>query len=312
MTTSGDPGYEGVLATFPQRVRPLLRRLPEKIGCLRAEEVDQICREMRLSPRGLALALLPLTQSFSRPEISGFRVGAVALAAVADSGKPPPGGIALFLGANLEFSGLPLWHTIHAEQAAVINAWCGGANGLIALAVSAPPCGACRQFLLETAGEHGLEILLPAEEGRIRSSTLVDLLPKAFGPADLDNGAGPFDAAAGGRRSGERREEPLLEAALRAATQAYAPYTGNLAGCAISLPDGRVVTGRSLESVAFNPGLTAVQAALSRASLSAARLPADIRRVVLAERATTAAQAAAAELLLSTWAPEAALTIHSF
>jgi cytidine deaminase len=85
-----------------------------------------------------------------------------------------------------------------------------------------------------------------------------------------------------------------------------------LAGCAIALSDGRIVCGRSLESAAFNPGITAVQAALARASLCTDHLPADIRRVVLAERATATAQAAASELLLTSWAPGAELTIHSF
>jgi cytidine deaminase len=317
MTTAGNPDLEAKLAGFPEGVHPILRRLPQEAGQLWVAEVDQICTEMGLVPRELALALLPLAQSFARPEISGFRVGAVALAGVASDENPEHGGIALFLGANLEFAGLPLWHTIHAEQAAVINAWCGKVRGLIALAVSSPPCGACRQFLVEV-GNHGLEILLPAAEGRFRSNSLATLLPEAFGPADLDNGVGPFQRhplgieAAGGSLPGGQCEDPLLEAALGAAASAYAPYSGNLAGCAISLSEGRIVTGRSLESAAFNPGLTAVQAALSRASLSTARLPADIRRVALAERATTAAQAAAAELLLATWAPEATLTIHSF
>jgi cytidine deaminase len=320
MTTGDLHGREAVLVNFPENARPELRRLSETGGLLEPDSVDRLCALLELRPRELALTLLPLAQTYARPEVSGFHVGAVALAQVqhrrGDEGRDGDR-VALILGANLEFGGLPLWHTIHAEQSAVVNAWCHGIRGLLALAVSAPPCGACRQFLLEVVGEADLEILLPHDADGGRSIPLATLLPEPFGPVHLNNGAGPFDtpadqvAAVGSPLSGDGNADPVCEAALKAATQAYAPYSGNLAGCAIALSDGRVVCGRNLESAAFNPGITAVQAALARASLYTARLPADIRRVVLAERATATAQAAASELLLASWAPGAELTIHS-
>jgi cytidine deaminase len=167
-------------------------------------------------------------------------------------------------------------------------------------------------------GEVDLEILLPKTTGGSRSIPLAALLPEAFGPVHLNNGGGPFHrpvggvAAIGGPFPEAENSNPLMEAALTAAFEAYAPYSGNLAGCAIALSNGRVVSGRSLESAAFNPGITAVQAALARASLCTPRLPAEIGRVVLAEHATAAAQAAASKLLLAAWAPGAELIIHSF
>jgi cytidine deaminase len=78
------------------------------------------------------------------------------------------------------------------------------------------------------------------------------------------------------------------------------------------LTDGAVVAGGCLESAAYNPGLTALQSTLAMASLRGAHLPEDIERVVLAERPTTARQTAAAELLLSTWAPGAEFISHLF
>ncbi|MBO5493516.1 MAG: hypothetical protein J5974_09330, partial [Pyramidobacter sp.] len=53
--------------------------------------------------------------------VSGFRVGAAALGA---SGR-------VWLGANLEFAGLPLNFTVHAEQAAVLNARSHGETKLL-------------------------------------------------------------------------------------------------------------------------------------------------------------------------------------
>lgn len=314
--------FEEALEAFPAEARQLLRRIPQSTGRLSAGAVHTICAAMAVTPRELALDLLPLARAFARPEISGFRVGAVAVVASST------GETALFLGANMEFPGLPLHHTIHAEQAAVVNAWWGEARQLTAMAVSAPPCGACRQFLLEAAGDGTLEILLPATAGDVASRTechpiqLGTLLPEAFGPEQLDAGSGLFcgrpkwrDLPGGNTASEQRADppaDPVSRAALEAAVRSYAPYTENLAGCALGLTGGEVVTGATLENAAYNPGLTAIQAALARANFTVARLPEDIERVVLAERATSASQAAGTKLFLSAWAPRADHTIHRF
>ena len=55
----------------------------------------------------------------------------------------------LYFGANIEFEGLPLCETIHAEQAAILHAWLGGEATIELLATSAAPCGFCRQFMVE-------------------------------------------------------------------------------------------------------------------------------------------------------------------
>ena len=57
----------------------------------------------------------------------------------------------LFVGVNLEFPGLPLHHSVHAEQFLIANAGQAGEQALTRLAVSAVPCGHCRQFCSELA-----------------------------------------------------------------------------------------------------------------------------------------------------------------
>ena len=55
----------------------------------------------------------------------------------------------LYFGANYEFPGQALSFTVHAEQAATMHAISFGETGIDLLAVSAAPCGYCRQFLNE-------------------------------------------------------------------------------------------------------------------------------------------------------------------
>jgi hypothetical protein len=93
--------------------------------------------------------------------------------------------------------------------------------------------------------------------------------------------------------------------------RSYAPYTENRAGCALQL-DGAVVSARSLESAAFNPGLTALHAALALAALTGADLKTDIERIALVERPTKTSQAAAARHFLSTWSHKVKLDAHNF
>ena len=321
MRVGRERALEKALDRFPAAARPLLSQLPQQAGCLQVEEVAALCKALNLTPLALALALLPLAQSFARPEISGFSVGAVAVAVTEDAlvkGSPALETPALYLGANLEFRDLPLYHTIHAEQTAVCNAWQARSGRLKALAVTAPPCGTCRQFLMEATGRQDLSILTPAPAEDCRRTTLAALLPEAFGPDALNMEASLFDLAPVAFDNDsiptppERPNDAMIRIARMAAESSYAPYTNNRAGCALRLTDGTILWGRCLESAAYNPGLTALQSVLAMASLRDARLPDDIERVVLAERPTAAAQTAAAELLLSTWAPRAEFISHLF
>ena len=53
---------------------------------------------------------------------------------------------ALYVGVNLEFARLPLYNSVHAEQFLLVNALHHGERAIQRLAVSAAPCGHCRQF----------------------------------------------------------------------------------------------------------------------------------------------------------------------
>src|SRR5690606_6888974 len=117
---------------------------------LSPEAVEQLLTDTDLSVDVLMLELVPLAHGHARPAISNYSVGAVGLGL---SG-------ALYFGANFEFAGSALANTVHAEQAVVINAANHAETGLTKLAVSAPPCGYCRQFLYEMPQAEGLEIIM--------------------------------------------------------------------------------------------------------------------------------------------------------
>lgn len=55
----------------------------------------------------------------------------------------------LYVGVNLEFARLPINNSVHAEQFLVANALHHGEQAITKIAVSAAPCGHCRQFYSE-------------------------------------------------------------------------------------------------------------------------------------------------------------------
>jgi cytidine deaminase len=237
------------------------------------------------------LDALPTAQALARPAISGFRVGAIAQGL---SG-------ALYLGANLEFVGQALSCSVHAEQAAVTNAWLHGETGISTLAVTTGPCGYCRQFLNELVTAERLQII---REGGA-SESLAALLPAAFGPHDLGVHGGLMERSAHGLvlehpETGEGAE--VFEAALLAANASYAPYSLSYAGVALGLGDGTVAVGRYAENAAFSPSLSPLQAALARLAITAVTYR-EIRRAVLVEAGGAASQRGVTETLLAAVAP---------
>ena len=183
----------------------------------------------------------------ARAPISRFLVGA---AAEGLSG-------AVYLGFNLEIPGLGLQHTVHAEQAAVALAHWGRESGLRRVAVSAPPCGHCRQFLREIQTQSQLTIELP--EGV--TMTLEELLPHSFGPEDLGARTGLLEVTSQlPQRTATDPEKMAEEAALCS----WSPYTQTLSGVALRCGDCWFA-GSYLENAAFNPSLNPVQYALVRA-----------------------------------------------
>ncbi len=233
------------------------------------------------------LERLAEAQAFARPAVSGYRVGAVARGT---SG-------ALYLGANLEFPGVGLNQTVHAEQAALANAFMHDEPGIEAIAVSAAPCGHCRQFLYEFAEGRDIEILLP-ERPPLRLSAL---LPRPFGPADLNVRQGPLSRT----KIANEEVESVAQAARYAASNSYAPYTHSESGVAIRSRRGSIYRGSYIENAAFNPSLPPLQVALVAMALAKEDFG-DIAEVVLAEASNNAiSQLSATKSVLAAIAPRA-------
>ncbi len=111
---------------------------------------------------------------------SKFRVGAALLTS---KGK-------LFTGCNIEISTYAL--TLCAERTAIFKARSEGYETFSAIAIATdeaeyiPPCGACRQVLMDLAGD--IDIILTRKRGKPAVVKLSSLLPMAFGPRNLRRG----------------------------------------------------------------------------------------------------------------------------
>ncbi|WP_018240745.1 cytidine deaminase [Ensifer sp. BR816] len=236
-------------------------------GWIDAAMARALAKESKLTEGQYLRSLIERAKKLSRPTMSNYRVGAVGLG----------GSGAIYFGANIELPGSELCQTIHAEQSVVINALNHGEARLAALAISAAPCGSCRQFLNELADADRLAIWL----ARDTPYSLVDFLPEPFGPQDLgviggllapqDNGLEP-----------QGRPDAAGKAALDAANRSYAPYTKSFAGCVFVLDDGTLWPGSYVENAAFNPSLSPGQTALVGLTM-AGRDWRAIREVVLVE-----------------------------
>ena len=108
---------------------------------------------------------------------SHFHVGAALLS----------GNGRIYSGCNVEISTYAL--TICAERTAIFKAISEGERNFKAIAVVSddpdftPPCGACRQVLMDLAGN--IDFLMVNAKGRIKILTMKTLLPHAFGRKNL-------------------------------------------------------------------------------------------------------------------------------
>lgn len=254
-----------------------------------AEKVTEILATTGLQIDDLMRQLIPLAQNLARPAISNFYVGVVAL------GKSGT----LYLGANLEFSQVPLNQTVHAEQFVITLARHHGEQEIVALALSAAPCGHCRQFMQEMGTNNQFPILIDEAS----PETLASLLPKAFGPADLGLEGGMMKPITSDRAF--TMEYTLYSQALQAAYRSYAPYTNAQAAIAIQTMDGQIYTGPYLENAGFNPSLSPLQTALV-ALLADMKDYDDIYNVLLLEQpGAKISHEMISKLVLQSIAPEA-------
>jgi len=241
---------------------------PTFSGWLSAEQTTVLSRRLSFSLDELMLEMLPVAANFALTPISDFKVGAVCRGS---SGN-------LYCGANFEFLHLPISTTIHAEQAAIANAYVHQESGIDSMAVTAAPCGHCRQFLLEVNTASDIKILMP-DKSPIQ---LTSLLPEAFGPGDLNIDSRLFTPKAHEMKLDTDDDTPIVRAALLAAQRSYAPYSGNFSGVAIETADGEIYQGSVMESVAYNPTLPPLQSALVAFILAGKKLQ-EISRAVLVE-----------------------------
>ena len=285
--------FQQQLEQFPTSVTAVLQSLAQQQGRLDPEQVQTLQDLLQLSTEQLLKALLPLAGAMSTCPISQFSVGAI-VEGYREHGQGP-----FYLGANLETVGQPLKVSIHAEQAAISNAWHQGETRLRRLMVNEAPCGHCRQFINEINEVEQTDILVgQLHSEQLRHYHITSLLPDAFGPADLQQADRLMSPASQMLISPDAADE-LINAATDAARQSYAPYSGCNSGVALRLENGTIITGRYAENAAFNPGLTAIEAALVNLRLNSLDQPhGKITDAVLVEKQAAISHAAMASSIV--------------
>ena len=123
-------------------------------------------------------------REFAYAPYSHFAVGAALLA---QSGK-------IYTGCNIESASYS--PTNCAERTAFFKAVSEGERDFVRIAIVGgeqgqpihefcPPCGVCRQVMMEFCDPITFQILLASNPDEFRSFTLEELLPQGFGPGNL-------------------------------------------------------------------------------------------------------------------------------
>ncbi|WP_282064248.1 cytidine deaminase [Vibrio rotiferianus] len=230
------------------------------------QQFDELLNATNLSDKELRVALLPFAAAFSYAPISEFYVGAIVRGL---SGR-------LYFGANMEFFGVQLGQTVHAEQCAISHAWMKGERGVKDITINYSPCGHCRQFMNELSTAKELKIQLPEREEK----SLYHYLPEAFGPADLGIESGLMAEVK--HEFVYDEDDTLIQEAVNAMNISHAPYTNNLSGIALEMNSGRVFQGAYAENAAFNPSLPPLQVALIQILMAGEQFE-DIKAAALVE-----------------------------
>jgi len=276
------------LANFPASARNMLAAIilaPGFRGVITAQQVTGLAAAIPTSVDNTLLLLVPFAQCYAIPPVSDYPVGVIAQG---NSG-------AAYFGANMEYKGTALSFTVHGEQSATTNAWLNGEQGLVSIAISAAPCGYCRQFLYEITTAATLNVLLVGQPPEL----LTDLIPQAFGPNDLGVTAALMSPANNGLTLSPPPTDPVVQAALAAANASYAPYSKGYAGVAIATATGATYTGRYAENAAFNPSMSPLESALTMWSFGGN--PNDaIKKAVLVQAPSLADQADVTAEVLAT------------
>jgi cytidine deaminase len=218
----------------------------------------------------MLLALQP-ARAFARPPISSFFVGAVGLER--ETGN-------VVLGGNMEFPNTHLGFTVHGEGFVFTRAASRGTT-ISHLAIGeAHPCAHCRQYLSEFAATRELILIDPLGH----RLTMAELYPWPFDPDYLGEvGFVPGTIHPELALATNNLPPATTAALLDAAQRAHAPYSKCPGAVVLTLQDGGHVSGFAIESVAFNPTMGPLQAALINLSANG-YTPADIVSGALATR----------------------------
>jgi cytidine deaminase len=183
------------------------------------------------------------------------------------------------------------------------TAWANGETSLSSIALSAPPCGHCRQFLCETAHGSSLRVLTPDKP----ATQLSGLLPDGFEPDRLSGSAALLRPRRHALRLTRPSADPVVAVALDAAECSYAPYSAGFAGVAVSTSQA-IYVGRYAETIAFNPSVEPLTAAIAVMAIANVE-PAAIERVVLVQTESRVNHEANARRLLALVA-DSSLEVH--
>jgi len=252
---------------------------------LPGSRVEELKKEFGIDTDELLRALITPASALARPPISSFHVGA---AGIGGSG-------ALYVGCNLEFAKLPLYNSVHAEQFLLVNALHHGETTIEKLAISAAPCGHCRQFFSELACADSIKFLFFGG-----SYSLGQLLPMRFKPTDLlESKETPLllqpqhhklafseESKRQIREWEDAGEIKLVKAALEALKEcekSYSPYSRCPAGAAILTSDGGVYAGGYIESAAYNPSMLPLQSAIIDAVIDGMPCYSEMKAAILVE-----------------------------
>lgn len=241
----------GAPETLSKQLAPIIQA-DDFDATLSVQQFEQLLSATGLSDKELRVALLPFAAAYSYAPLSEFYVGAIVRGL---SGR-------LYFGANMEFFGVQLGQTVHAEQSAISHAWMKGERGIKDITINFSPCGHCRQFMNELSTANELKIQLPEREEK----SLHEYLPEAFGPNDLGIESGLMAEVK--HQFSCDDEDTLIQSAVEAMNMSHSPYTNNLSGLALEMASGRVFQGAYAENAAFNPSLPPLQVALIQVLLA--------------------------------------------
>jgi len=220
-------------------------------GVILAAEADELISRFGLGgiEELMLLALTP-ARNFARPPVSNFFVGSVGLEK--ETGN-------LILGGNVEFPRTHLGFTIHGEGFVFTRAASRGTSIETIAITEAHPCAHCRQYLSEFAATRDLILVDPLGH----RLTMAQLYPWPFDPNYLgETGYEPATTADGLELMPNKLPGNIADLLLQAGRRAHSPYSKCRGAVVLRLSDGRTVSGFSIESVAFNPTMGPLQAAI--------------------------------------------------